>query len=557
MITAAELRKVPLFEGVGEDELAHLAARAADIRLIAGQYAIREGDPRALLVVLEGEADVTRRIDGVERIIGHRNPGEAVGEFPMVLGMPWPASVRAIGELRIMRIEPREYYTLLAAAPAVADRITESARDRIEGLTEINADPTPVQVTIVGHAWDAASHVLRTFLDRNRVPYETVSPDDPEIESLVPGLATLSGRYPAAAIRGGALLAEPATRELARGLGLTTVPERATYDVIIVGGGPAGLGAAVYGSSEGLGTLLVEREAPGGQAGTSSRIENYLGFPSGISGDELAGRALQQAQRLGAEILVTRSVVAIDPKTREVELDGGELVCAQAIILAMGVAWRRLDIPDFERLTGRGIFYGAARSEASAVSGEDIYLIGAGNSAGQAAMHFANHARYVTIIYRGESLSKSMSYYLIEQLRTKANVHVRTRSEVSAVYGDDHLAAIDIVNRESGETERCEATGLFVFIGADAATDWLPPEIARDPLGYILTGNDVIAAGAWPESREPFLLETNVPGVFACGDVRYRSVKRVASGVGEGSMTVAFVHQYLATLEGAKPHGGV
>ncbi len=501
--------------------------------------------------MLEGEADVTRRIDGIERIIGHRSPGGAVGEIPMVLGMPWPASVRAIGDVRIMRIEPREYYTLLAAAPAVADRITESARDRIEGLTEINADPTPVQVTIVGHAWDAASHMLRTFLDRNRVPYETVSPDHPDIESLVPGFATLRGRYPAAAIRGGPLLAEPATRELARGLGLTTVPERATYDVIVVGGGPAGLAAAVYGSSEGLRTLMVEREAPGGQAGTSSRIENYLGFPSGISGDELAGRALQQAQRLGAEILVTRSVVGIDPKTREVELDGGEAVRARAIILAMGVTWRRLDIPGFEQFAGRGIFYGAARSEASAVSGEDIYLIGAGNSAGQAAMHFANYARNVTIIARGESLSKSMSHYLIEQLRTKANVQVRIRSEVSAVYGEEHLAAIDIVNRESGETERCEATGLFVFIGADAATDWLPPEIARDALGFILTGNDVIAAGAWPESREPFLLETNVPGIFACGDVRYRSVKRVASGVGEGSMTVAFVHQYLATLDSA------
>jgi thioredoxin reductase (NADPH) len=340
----------------------------------------------------------------------------------------------------------------------------------------------------------------------------------------------------------------PETRELARRLGLTTVPERATYDAVIVGGGPAGLAAAVYGSSEGLATLMVEREAPGGQAGTSSRIENYLGFPSGISGDELAGRALQQAQRLGAEILVTRSVTSIDPRTREIELDGGEVVCARAIILAMGVAWRRLDIPDFERLAGRGIYYGAARSEAASVSGKDVYLIGAGNSAGQAAMNFANYARNVTLILRSDTLAKSMSRYLIEQLETKTNVHVRPHSEVTAVHGDEHLDGIDITDRATGQIERCAAAGLFVFIGADAATAWLPPEIVRDPLGYILTGSDVSATGAWPETREPFLLETSVPGIFACGDVRYRSVKRVASGVGEGSMTVAFIHQYLATL---------
>jgi thioredoxin reductase (NADPH) len=313
-----------------------------------------------------------------------------------------------------------------------------------------------------------------------------------------------------------------------------------------VGGGPAGLAAAVYGASEGLHTVMIEREAPGGQAGTSSRIENYLGFPTGISGDELASRALQQAKRFGAEILVTRSVVGVDHDTREIELDGGEVVEARTIIVATGVAWRRLAVEGVEPLCGRGIYYGASRSEAAATHGLDIFLIGAGNSAGQAAMHFSSYARKVTLVVRGDSLGKHMSHYLIEEIAKKPNVSVLLQSEVSAVFGDEHLEAVEITDRPSGTTSRQAAAGLFVFIGADAATDWLPAAVARDTTGYILTGADVVSAARWPLERDPFLLETSVPGIFACGDVRFRSVKRVASGVGEGSMAIAFVHQYLA-----------
>jgi thioredoxin reductase (NADPH) len=343
----------------------------------------------------------------------------------------------------------------------------------------------------------------------------------------------------------------PTPRDAARLLGLPISPRAATYDTMIIGGGPAGLAAAVYGASEGLRTIVVEREAPGGQAGTSSRIENYLGFPNGVSGDELASRALQQARRLGAEILVTRSVRRIDADTGEVFLDGDDRVRVRTVILATGVAWRRLGIDGFDRLTGKGIHYGAARSEAGAVNGLDVHLIGAGNSAGQAALYFANHARGVTLVVRGDSLEKSMSQYLVDQLRTKPNIAVLLRAEVTAAHGEANLTAIDIRDRADGSVRRAECGGLFVFIGADAETEWLPPEIARDARGYVLTGEDVVKAGRWSQQRDPYLLETSVPGVFACGDVRLSPVKRVASAVGEGSMAIAFVHQFLQHARGA------
>ncbi|MGL6278677.1 MAG: NAD(P)/FAD-dependent oxidoreductase, partial [Gaiella sp.] len=315
--------------------------------------------------------------------------------------------------------------------------------------------------------------------------------------------------------------------------------------------GPAGLAAAVYGASEGLRTVVIEREAPGGQAGTSSRIENYLGFPSGVSGAELSSRALQQARRLGAEILVTRSITRIDPATCDVHLDGGDVLRARTLILACGVAWRQLAIDGCEHLAGKGIFYGAARSEAANTHGLDIHIIGAGNSAGQAAMFFSSHARSVTILYRGDTLEKGMSRYLVDQLITRPNVHVRLHAEVTAAHGETSLEAIDVRDTVTGEVTRLESGGVFVFIGADAETSWLPPEIALDPKGFVLTGTEARSTGRWPLERDPFLLETSVPGVFACGDVRLSPVKRVAAAVGEGSMAIAFVHQYLREAETA------
>ena len=546
MLTIDDVRAIPLFSTLAMPELERLAKTSADLHLGAGEYAAYEGGAeRALFAVLSGKLEVVKLFDGVERTLGWRVPGVIFGELPVALGTPLYGGYRASEPSRVMRVEIREYYAIAAAAPEIALQVAALARERIGGMQGIEAEAPKPRVTIVGQRWDNACGKLRQFLARNQITHEWMTPDAPDLPTRWSGARPVDEDCPAVRLADGTLINRPAMRDLAQRLGLQTTARLAEYDTIIIGGGPAGMAAAVYGASEGLSTLVVEREAPGGQAGTSSRIENYLGFPSGVSGDELASRALKQAGRLGAEILVTRAVDRIDPKTRRIYLDGGDVVQARTVILAMGVAWRRLAIDGFDRLIGKGIYYGAARSEASATHGLDVHLIGAGNSAGQAAMFFANHARTVTLVVRGDSLEKSMSRYLIEQLRGKSNVKVQLRSEVVAAHGDTHLTGIDIRDGASAKMRRQDCGGLFAFIGADAETDWLPAEIARDARGYVLTGDDVVKAGRWSHSRDPYLLESSVPGVFACGDVRLSPVKRVASAVGEGSMAIAFVHKYL------------
>jgi thioredoxin reductase (NADPH) len=544
MLTIDDVRAIPLFSALAQPELERLARTSADLRLAAGEYAAHEGgDERALFAVLSGKMEVVKLFDGVERTLGWRVPGTVFGELPIALGTPLFGGYRASEPSRVMRVELREYFAIASASPEISLKVAALARERVGGMQGISAEAPKPRVIMVGHRWDNACGELRQFLSRNQITYEWMTPDDPELSTRWPGSPPADEDCPALMLADGTRLSRPAARELALRLGLPTSARLAEYDTIVVGGGPAGLAAAVYGASEGLRTLVVEREAPGGQAGTSSRIENYLGFPSGVSGDELASRALKQARRLGAEILVTRSVDRIDPKTRRIYLDGDDAVQGRTLILATGVSWRRLTIEGFDRLIGKGLYYGAARSEASATHGLDVHLIGAGNSAGQAALYFANHARTVTLVVRGDSLEKSMSRYLVEQLGGKANVKAQLRSEVVAAHGDTHLTAIDI--REGATVTRQDCGGLFVFIGADAQTDWLPAEIARDKRGYLLTGDDVVKAGRWSHDRDPYLLESSVPGVFACGDVRLSPVKRVASAVGEGSMAIAFVHKYL------------
>jgi thioredoxin reductase (NADPH) len=546
MLTIDDVRSIPLFSTLAVPELERLAQTSADLHLGAGEYAAHEGeDERSLFAVLAGKMEVVKLIDGVERTLGWRAPGTIFGELPIALGTPLYGGYRASEPSRVMRVEIREYFTIAAASPEISLKVAALARERVGGMQGIAAEAPKPRVTMIGNRWDPTCAELRQFLARNQITYDWMTPDAPELQARWPGSRPAEGDCPVLRLADGTLLRRPAMRDLARHLGLQTSARRAEYDTIIIGGGPAGLAAAVYGASEGLRTLVVEREAPGGQAGTSSRIENYLGFPSGVSGDELASRALKQAGRLGAEILVTRSVACIDPKTRQIYLDGDDVVRAQTIILATGVTWRRLAIDGFDRLSGKGIYYGAARSEASGTHGLDVYLVGAGNSSGQAALYFANHARTVTLVVRGDSLEKSMSRYLIEQLGGKSNVHVQLRSEVVAAHGDTHLTAIDTRDAASAKVRRQDCGGLFIFIGADAETGWLPAEIARDARGYVLTGDDVVKAGRWSHSRDPFLLESSVPGVFACGDVRLSPVKRVASAVGEGSMAIAFVHKYL------------
>jgi thioredoxin reductase (NADPH) len=545
MLTIDDIRAIPLFSTLAMAELELLARTSADLHLGAGEFAVHEGGDRALFAVLAGRIEVVKMVDGIERTLGWRVPGTIFGEVPIAIGTPFPGGYRASEPSRVLRVEPKHYYEIAAASPDLSLKVGALARERLGGLQGIAAEPPKPRVIMIGNRWDSACSELRRFLARNQITYDWLTPDAPDLSARWPGTRPSDDDCPAVRLADGTLLNRPATRDLAKLLGLQTSTRLAEYDTLIIGGGPAGLAAAVYGASEGLRTVVVEREAPGGQAGTSSRIENYLGFPSGVSGDELASRALQQAKRLGAEILVTRSVVRIDASTRQVHLDGGDVVRARTLILATGVTWRRLAIDGFDRLIGKGIYYGAARSEASATHGLDVHLIGAGNSAGQAALYFANHARTVTLVVRGDSLEKNMSRYLIEQLGGKSNVAVQLRSEVVAAYGSTNLTAIDIRDNASTEVRRHDCGGLFVFIGAEAETEWLPEEIARDARGYILTGDDVVKAGRWSLSRDPYLLESSVPGVLACGDVRLSPVKRVASAVGEGSMAIAFIHKYL------------
>jgi thioredoxin reductase (NADPH) len=552
VVTAEEIAGIEVFAMLGPEQQERLARAAADVILASGEFAANEGDDRALFAVLEGRIEAVKTVDGVDRVVGERLPGDVFGEVPIVLGAPFPVGFRAAERSRVLRIQPAEYHQIAAVDPIVAKAIGALAQFRMtgeRGLQGLASRAPAPRAIVVGRHSDRACAQLRHFLHRNQISFSWVRPDAPDAAERWEGPLPAEADCPAIRLADGKTLVRPQLRQLAELLGLGTEPGATEYDTIVIGAGPSGLAAAVYGASEGLRTLVVEREAPGGQAGTSSRIENYLGFPSGVSGDELASRALQQARRLGAEILVTRTITRLDSATREVHLDGGDVLRAQTIILACGVSWRRLEVEGFEHLVGKGVFYGAARSEGPNMHGLHIHIVGAGNSAGQAALFFSEHARSVTILYRGESLAKNMSQYLVDQLATRPNIDVRFRTEVVAAHGQDSLEAIDVTMAEGEDPVRLSSGGLFIFIGADAETDWLPPEIALDSRGYVLTGAVVRAGGGWPLERDPYLLETSVPGIFACGDVRSGPVKRVASAVGEGSMAIAFVHQYLSDAE--------
>ena len=545
MFTIDELATIPLFSALEEKALEYLAGEVEDIHLTPGEYVAHEGEGRALAVMVEGKTELTKLVNGVEQVIGVRLPGQLGGEIPMTLGTPLPASMRAVEPSRVLKVTVEVFHTLAAMAPQVSTAVGAAALERIEMLRNATAQPLEPAMFVIGPRLDPGVHSCDSFLHRNQIPYERLDPDDPRAIARAGGKATVAAPYPVVLLRDGTQLIAPTMRVVATVAGLTVTPGRARYDVVIVGGGPAGLTAAVNGASEGLETGLIESFAPGGQAGTSTRIENYTGFPFGVSGDELASRALQQAKRLGAEIVVTRRVEGIDPVDMTVRLDGGDVLRTRSIVLAMGVEWRRLEVDSVDRFVGSGVYYGAARSDAGLAQGNDVYLIGAGNSAGQAAIFFSNYARSVTLLVRGESLAESMSHYLIEQIATKANIRVETRSEVVAVNGDEQLEAIEVIDRRTGTTSRRDARVVFVLIGAKAATDWLPSEISRDEHGFVLTGTDAMKAGQWKADREPFALETSTPAIFAVGDMRSGSVKRVAASVGEGGVAIALVHRYL------------
>jgi len=414
-------------------------------------------------------------------------------------------------------------------------------------------------VRVLGSRWSPASHQLKEFLGSNQVPYQwtdvEIAAPDPDVQQLIPNVDLKSASLPLVVLPGGEVLSNPEVDDLAARIGLRTRAETSFYDFVVVGGGPAGLAAAVYGASEGLKTLLVERSAPGGQAGMSSRIENYLGFPAGLTGADLARRAFDQAKRFGAEILSPQEAVGlrVDGPYRFIKLrDGNEISC-HALLIASGLSWKKLNIPGIERLQEAGVYYGSSMAEARLCSGEDVFVVGGANSAGQAAVYFAQFARSVTMLVRADSLEKSMSQYLIEQIREVPNIRVETGSEVVEVHGDGHLESITIANSATDSLRTESTSALFIFIGAVPCTAWLRGLLPMDERGYLLTGallpRDGDRPKGWKEERDPFIFESIIPGIFAAGDTRHSSIKRVASAVGEGSITVQMVHQYLGKVK--------
>lgn len=468
--------------------------------------------PSAKRVLLTAYADSTAAIEAINKV-----------KLNHYLMKPW---------------EPPEHNLY----PVLADQLEDwqaSSREDFDGAI------------VLGTRWAPETHNLKDFLAKSQVPYRWVEPEGVADARVLAALAGKSPALPALIFPDGSMLEQPDLTQVAQKLGLATVPSRKFYDVIVIGAGPAGLACALYCSTEGLKTVLVEREAAGGQAGLSSRIENYLGFPSGLSGADLARRGVAQVRRFGVEVLAPADAVglSVEGEYRVVRLSNGQELSAHSVVIAAGVQWRRLDVPGMDQLTGAGIYYGAATTEAASCKDEDVYIVGGANSAGQAAVHFSEVARSVTMIVRGDALSKSMSHYLVQRIETIPNISVMPNSEIESVCGDGRLQEISVRHFPDKRVEKLPASALFIFIGAEPHTEWLDGVVRRDNKGFLLTGANALSDGkrpaGWKMDRDPYLLETSVPGVFAVGDVRDGAVRRVANSVGEGSIVLYFIRQYM------------
>ncbi len=543
MIHPDELKAVPIFACLTDAQRERIVHNAAELSVSPGEWLIREGEVPWFFVLIEGALEIEKEFGGLSRVRGTLAPGDFFGETPILIDSLTVASLRARDASLVLRLDRLLFKELLDGSAECSNLIVQVMMRRVTMMREYVRDNNFLRAVVVGSQFDTTCHEIRAFLSLNRIPYEWVDRErNPE---RLPAHAPqeLTGAF--VMVDNTSFVDQPLTvRSVATALGISTAPKQSDYEVVVVGGGPAGLAAAVYGASEGLSVLLLEKYAVGGQAGTSSRIENYLGFPNGISGDELSTRALKQADRFGADMVMAREATSIEPVPGGycVELDGGTQVRTTTVVLATGVDWRRLEATGIDRLQGKGVLYGAGRTEAANVIGKHIFIVGGGNSAGQAAVFFSGYAATVTVAVRGEGLKLTMSQYLIEQIAHRQNITVEPFTTIVAVDGDEQLHSVWTTTGDQPRRQRA-ADALFIMIGAQARTGWLPKGLERDGDGFLCTGRDL---QQWPLTRAPYLLETSMPGIFCAGDVRHDSIKRVSSGVGEGSMAIAFVHQYLA-----------
>jgi thioredoxin reductase (NADPH) len=525
----------------GADYRVVRATSGPDALAILARLALRD-EPVALIAADQRMP----RMTGIELLSEARAHAPGAKFLLLTAYADTDVAIRAINDIGL------DHYLLKPWDPP-EERLYPVLDDLLDDWREANRDHTS-DVRVVGHRWSERSHDIKMFLARNHVPYRWYDVErDAEARRLQDLAGAAAADLPLVLVPDGDTLRSPSTLDLAGALGLRTTAQQPLYDVCIVGGGPAGLAAAVYAASEGLSTVVVEREAPGGQAGQSAAIENYLGFPKGLSGSDLTRRAIAQVLRFGAEMVLARDVVGFEARgpVRAVRFDGSGEVEARALIVATGVAYRRLEAAGLEELTGRGVYYGVNAGEASQCQGDEVYVVGAANSAGQAALNLARFAKRVVLVVRAGSLVGTMSTYLVERITAAPNIAVRYRCQVVAGRGDGHLEALTLTDLDSGVTGEVPSSWLFVFIGASPRTEWLGPDVVRDDKGFVVTGQDLLRpdwARRWPLARAPFALETSVPGVFAAGDVRLDSMKRVASAVGEGAMSTHLVHRYLATI---------
>ena len=507
--------------------------------------ALRELKMKGEVVALFLSDQKMPEIEGVEFLEEAMDIFPAAGRVLLTAYSDTDAAIKAINEVQL------DNYLMKPWNPP-EEKLFPVITDLLEEWEENSYDPREQGIKLIGYAFSANAHKIKDFLAGNLIPYLWLETTDARAEDWLETLELNSPEYPLVILEDGKVLEKPSITELATAVGLQSTASRDIYDVVIIGAGPAGLAAAVYGGSEGLNTLLIERRAPGGQAGTSTRIENYLGFPKGLSGADLSRRAQSQALRFGVEMLNPQEVVEIQLKSqlKVLKLIDGSEVITRSVVITTGVDYRKLEAPGLEGLSGAGVYYGAATTEANSCSNQDVYIVGGGNSAGQAAMYLSRFARKVYIVIRKKDLRATMSSYLIDQLDETENIEVLGETVIAAAKGESHLESLIIDDIKGGQEREVSAGGLFIFIGAKPYTDWLGELIPTDTRGFVITGRDLLNtegfSKAWKEHRDPYALETGIPGIFAAGDVRSGAMNRVASAVGEGAMSISFVHRYLA-----------